>query len=160
MTPTDLPDEILQFFQDERPWGTDQNLPQVYVSNFHRIRDTETINRHSKIFLRYLNHSHSPLIETIAHVLEDIFSRQTNAFKINMSFSFILQHRETGEFRYHYASNNDQLLNSPRLIRNQHDLDTLLDFLASQDFPSHLKDQRPNTKWVIDALSAFEFIWS
>ena len=69
-----------------------------------------------------------------------------------MSFSFILQHRETGEFRYHYTSNNDQLLNSPCLIRNQHDLDTLLDFLASQDFPSHLKDQRPNTKWVIESI--------
>ena len=126
----------------------DQNLHQVYVRNFHRIRDTETINRHSKIFLRYLNHSNSPLIETIAHILEDIFLRQTNAFKINLSFSFILQHRETGEFRYHCTSNNDQILNSPRLIRNQHDLDNLLDFLASQDFPSHLKDQRPNTKWV------------
>ena len=69
-----------------------------------------------------------------------------------MSISFILQHRETGEFPYHYASNNDQLLNSPRLIRNQHDLDTLLDFLTSQDFPSHLKDQRPNTKWVIERI--------
>ena len=42
--------------------------------------------------------------------------------------------------------------NSPRLIRNQHDLDTLLDFLTSQDFPSHLKDQRPNTKWVIERI--------
>ena len=141
MTPKELPDEIRQFFQEERPWGTDQNLRQVYVRNFHRIRDTESINRRSKIFLRYLNHSHSLLIETIAHVLEDIFRRQTNAFKINMSFSFILQHRETGELGYHYPSNNDQLLNSPRLIRNQHDLDTLLDFLASQDFPSHLMDQ-------------------
>ena len=69
-----------------------------------------------------------------------------------MTFSFILQHRETGEFRYHYASNNDQLLNSPRLIRNQHDFDTLLDFLVSQDFPCHLKDQRPNTKWVIERI--------
>ena len=157
MTPTDVSDEVRQFFHDEQPWGTDQNLHQIYVRNFHRIRDTETINRRSKIFLRYLNHSNSPLIETIAHILKDIFLRQTNAFKINLSFSFILQHRETGEFRYHYASNNNQLLNSPRLIRNQHDLDNLLDFLTSQDFPSHLKDQRPNTKWV---LSAFEFIWS
>ena len=116
MTPTDLPDEIRLFFQEERPWGTDQNLRQVYVRNFHCIRDTETINQRSKIFLRYLNHSHSPFIETIAHVLKDIFRRQTSAFKINMSFSSILQHQETGEFRYHYASNNDQLLNSPCLI--------------------------------------------
>ena len=152
LSPTDVPDAIRQFFHDDQPWGSDPNLRQVYIRNFHRIRDTETINRRSKIFLRYLNHSNSPLIETIAHILKDIFLRQTNAFKINMSFSFILQQRETGEFRYHYASNNDQLLNSPRLIRNQHDLDILLDFLSSQDFPSHLKDQRPNTKWVIERI--------
>ena len=112
LSPTDVPHEVRQFFNDEQPWGTDQNLRQVYIRNFHRIRDTETINQRSKIFLRYLNHSNSPLIETIAHVLKDIFLRQTNAFKINLSFSFILQHRETGEFRYHYASNNDQILNS------------------------------------------------
>ena len=81
------------------------------------------------------------------------FLRQTHAFKINLSFSFILQHhRETGEFRYHYASNNEKILNSPRLIRNHHDLDNLLDFLVSQDFPSHLKNQRPNTKWVIERI--------
>ena len=63
-----------------------------------------------------------------------------------------MKHRETGEFRYHYASNNNQLLASPRLIRNQHDLDNFSEFLASQDFPSHLKDQRPNTKWVIERI--------
>ena len=156
LSPTDVPDEVQQFFHDEQPWGTDQNLCQVYVQNFHRIRDTETINRHSNIFLRYLNHSNSPLIETIANVLNKIFHRQTNAFKINLSFSFNLQHRETGEFRYHYASNNNQLLNSPRLIQNQHDLDILLDFLASQDFPSHLKDQCPNTKWVIERIVSLQ----
>ena len=152
MTPTDVPDEVRQFFQEEKPWETDQNLPQVYVRNFHRIRDSETNHRCSRIFLRYLHHDHAPLIETIAQALEHIFRHQTNAFKINLSFSFILQHRETGEFRYHCTSNNNQLLNSPKLIRNQQDIDNLLDFLASQDFSSHLKDQCPNTKWVIERI--------
>ena len=27
-----------------------------------------------------------------------------------------------------------------------------MDFVASQDFPSHLKDQRPSTKWVIEGI--------
>ena len=144
--------EIQQFFRDERSWGTDRNLRQVYVQNFQRIRDSETLNRRSRIYLRYLNHSNSPLIETIAHATEDIFQRQTNAFKMNLSFSFILQHRETGEFRYHPAGNNNLLFNSPRLIRNQQDLENLLDHLAAKDFPSHLKDQRPNTKWVIERI--------
>ena len=74
---------------------------------------------------------------------------------MNLSFSFILQHRETGEFRYHYASNNNQILNSPRLIQNQEDLENLLNHLAAKDFPSHLKDQRPNTKWVIERIVSF-----
>ena len=154
MTSTDenIPHEIRQFFRDEQPWGTDRNLRQVYVQNFQRIRDSETLNRRSRIYLRYLNHSKSPLIESIAHALEDIFQRQTNAFKMNLSFSFILQHRETGEFRYYYASNNNQILNSSRLIRSQQDLENLLDHLAAKEFPSHLKDHRPNTKWVIERI--------
>ena len=154
ITPADenIPHEIHQFFRDEQPWGTDQNLRQIYVQNFPRFRDSETLNRRSRIFLRYSCHDRAPLIESIAHAIENIFQRQTNAFKINLSFSFILQHRETGEFRYHYASNNNQLLNSPRLIRNQQDLENLLDHLAAKDFPSHLKDQRPNTKWVIEHI--------
>ena len=83
---------------------------------------------------------------------EPLSGPSTNAFKIDLSFSFILQHRETGEFRYHYAGNNNQLLNSPRLIRNQQDLENLLDHLAAKDFPSHLKDQCPNTKRVIEHI--------
>ena len=154
MTPAHetIPHKIQQFCRDERPWGTDRNLRQIYVQNFQCIRDSETLNRRSRIHLRYLNHSNSPLIETIAHAIEDIFQRQTNAFKMNLSFSFILQHRETGDFRYHYATSNNQLLNSPCLIRNQQDLENLLDHLAAKDFPSHLKDQRPNTKWVIERI--------
>ena len=154
VTPADenISQELRQFFRDEQPWGTDRNLRQVYVRNFHRIRDSETNHRRSRTPLRYLRHDRAPLIETIAQALENIFRRQSNAFKINLSFSFILQHRETGEFRYFYASNNQQILKSPKLIRNQPDLDNLLDFLASQDFPSHLKDQRPNTKWVTERI--------
>ena len=160
LSPTDVPDVVRQFFHDEQPWGTDQNLRQIYVRNFHRIRDTETINRRSKIFLRYLNHSNSLLIETITHILKDIFLRQTNAFKISLSFSFILQHRQTGEFRYHYTSNNDQILHSPSLIRNQHDLAIFWIFLPLRTFHLTSKINAPTQNGSLNALSVFEFIWS
>ena len=90
-TDTTLPDEVRQFFRDEQPWGTDRNLRQVDVQNFPRIRDSETLNRRSRIYLRYLRHDHAPLIETIAHAVENIFLSQSNSFKITLSFSFILQ---------------------------------------------------------------------
>ena len=154
MTPADenIPQELRDFFRDEQPWGTDLNLREVYVCNFHCIRDSETNHRRSRTFLRYLRHDCAPLIETIAKALEDIFCRQSNAFKISLSFSFSLQQRETGEYRYFYTSNNQQIFKSPKLIWNRQDIDNLLDFLASQDFLSHLKDQRPNTKWVIERI--------
>ena len=85
-------------------------------------------------------------------VIKEIYHHQSHAFKINLSFSFILQHRETLEYRYFYASNNEQLLKSPRLIRNQRDLQNLSNHLAAKDFPSLLKEQRPNTKWVIERI--------
>ena len=44
------------------------------------------------------------------------------------------------------------MLKSPRLIRNQQDLQNLLNHLAAKDFPSLPKEQRPNTKWVIERI--------
>ena len=85
-------------------------------------------------------------------VMKEIYHHQSHAFKINLSFLFILQHRETLEYRYFYASNNEQLLKSARLIRNQQYLQNLLNHLSAKDFPSLLKEQRPNTKWVIERI--------
>ena len=83
---------------------------------------------------------------------EQVFCHQSQAFKINMSFSYILQNRETGEYRFFYASNNEQLLNIPKLIRNQEDLNKLLDHLESKDYPTFLKQHCPNSKWTIERI--------
>ena len=81
-----------------------------------------------------------------------VFRHQPQAFKINMSFSYILQNHETGEYRFFYASNNAQLLNIPKLIHDQEDLNKLLDQLASKDYPTFLKQHRPNSKWTIERI--------
>ena len=86
------------------------------------------------------------------NVIDQVFRRQSQAFKINMSFSYILQNCETGEHRFFYASNSEQLLNIPKLIRNQQDLNKLLDHLASKDYPTFLKQHRPNSKWTIERI--------
>ena len=117
-----------------------------------QIKDQEIRGRHTRTYLRYLNDQQGTLINNMQTVIKEIYHHQSHAFKISLSFSFILQHRETLEYRYFYASNNEQLLKSPRLIRNQQDLQNLLNHLAAKDFPSLLKKQRPNTKWVIEHI--------
>ena len=94
----------------------------------------------------------APLSTTSQTVIKEVYHHQSHAFKINLSFSFILQHRETLEYCYFYASNNEQLLKSPHLIQNKQDLQNLLNHLAAKGFPSLLKEQRPNTKWVIECI--------
>ena len=164
------PDDNEQFFKDiekhenqnhafiefsERygePWGDDLQLKQLYKTHMGQIKNQEIRGRCTRTYLRYLNDQRGTLIENMQTVMKEIYHHQSHAFKINLSFSFILQHRETLEYRYFYASNNEQLLNSPRLIRNQQDLQNLLNHLAAKDFPSLLKEQRPNTKWVIERI--------
>ena len=92
------------------------------------------------------------LLEAMENVIEQVFHCQYQAFKINMSFSYIPQNCETGEYRFFYASNNEQLLNIPKLICNQKDLNKLLDRLASKDFPTFLKQHHPNSKWTIERI--------
>ena len=90
-----------------------------------QIKDQEIRGRRPRTYLRYLNDQRGTLINNMETVMKEIYYYQSHAFKINLSFSFILQHRETLEYRYFYASNNEQLLKSPRLNRNKQDLQNL-----------------------------------
>ena len=134
------------------PWGDDLQLKELYKTHMSQIKNQEIRGRRTRTYLRYLNDHIGTLIDNMETIMKEIYHHQSHAFKINMSFSFILQHRETLEYRYFYASNNEQLLKSPRLIRNQRDLQNLLNHLAAKDYPSVLKEQRPNTKWVIERI--------
>ena len=86
------------------------------------------------------------------NVIDQVFRRQSQAFKINMSFSYILQNSETREYGFFYASNNEQLLNIPKLICNQEDLNKFLDHLANKNYPTFLKQHHPNNKWTIERI--------
>ena len=106
------------------PWGDDEQLKQLYKTHMSQIKNQEIRGRCTRTYLRYLNDQQGTLINNMETVMKEIYHHQSHAVKINLSFSFILQHRETLEYRYFYASNNEQLLKSPRLIRNQRDLQT------------------------------------
>ena len=84
--------------------------------------------------------------------IEEVYRLQNHSVEINLSFSAIFQNRETHEYKFYYASNNTKLLDKPKLIQNQDDLNNLLNFLSAKDFPTHLKNQRPNTKWVLERI--------
>ena len=53
--------------------------------------------------------------DSIAHAIENIFHCQTNAFKINLSFYFILQHRENGKISISLRQQRQPITKVPQI---------------------------------------------
>jgi hypothetical protein len=67
---------------------------------------------------------HDMTVSTFPEMVRRIFRQQTTAFKINLSFGFILRNVETGELRYYHSSqNNSRFFDAPHLIRTEEDLE-------------------------------------
>ena len=77
-----------------------------------------------------------------------------------MSFGFILHNTETAALQYHHPSaNNNLVLEQPFLISNQADLDRLYEQVNNIDFLEWIRQQRPNSKWVVDLVTNVAFVW-
>ena len=78
-----------------------------------------------------------------------------------MSFGFILCNTETAALQYHHPSaNNNLVLEQPFLISNQADLDRLYEQVNNIDFLEWIRQQRPNSKWVVDLVTnVTSFAW-
>ena len=61
---------------------------------------------------------------TLESPLKTMFEQQTNAFKINLCYGFVLKNKNTGCYRYYHSSCNccGRYLDEPSLITNQDDL--------------------------------------
>jgi hypothetical protein len=65
---------------------------------------------------------------------------------------------ETDELRYYHSSqNNSRFFDVPHLIRTEEDLEKFLDELQGQDILEFIRQQRPDTKWVVHLLTNVTF---
>ena len=86
--------------------------------------------------------------------LQDIFKAQQHPFKVNLSYGFVLHNNESGEKRYYHPSqNNARVLDQPILVRNQVDLDKFKESVKQVDLLEWARQQRPNSKWVVDKVT-------
>jgi len=87
-----------------------------------------------------------------------IFDQQSTAFTINLSFGFMLRNVETGELRYFHSSfNNKRYFDIPNRIRNEEDLERFIEEIARQDLWEYIRQQRPDTKWVVQLITNVAF---
>ena len=124
----------------------------LYLRHWNAIKTQE--NSGSRVQDRYNFTLKEITSSTFPEMVRNIFTQQTSAFRINVSFGFILRNVETGELRYYHPSqNNDRFFDVPYLIRNEEELDKLLDELSRHDILEYVRQQRPDTKWVVHLLA-------
>ena len=90
--------------------------------------------------------------DTLTDRLKRVYQQQRNAFKVNISFNFVLRNIETGELRLFYASNNTSVLDAPMLVNNARTFRHFIDVLEAIDIFEWSRRQRPNSKEVFCSL--------
>ena len=89
-----------------------------------------------------------------------LFDQQTTAaFKVNVSFDFVLREKENNRLRYYHSSNNccGRYLEEPSLITNRDDFESFLERIREPDILQWAVAQRPNSDWVCEHVTNATF---
>jgi hypothetical protein len=91
-------------------------------------------------------------------MLRRIFTQQSTAMTINVSFGFMWGNVEAEELRYYHPSQNKARLSDvPHWIQSEEDIDKLLAYLSRQDMLECIRQQSPDIKWVVHPLTNVTF---
>ena len=87
--------------------------------------------------------------------LRNVFQEQTNAFKINLSYGFVLRNKNTGQYKYYHPSCNccGRYLDEPSLVTNSKDFDKFLERIRETDVLQWAINQRPDSAWVCELVT-------
>ena len=87
--------------------------------------------------------------------LGHIFTDQTTAFKLNISYGFILRNRTSGRYRYYHSSCNccGRYLDESSLITNADTFENFLERIKEPDILKWALSQRPNSDWVVEIVT-------
>ena len=98
---------------DEPPWGDpvrDVSLRQIYEGNQNVILADAKIGKGRKVIYNLPTNNLRDGVDEIWWKLDEIFTDQNSAFKINLSLGLTLRNMEIGEYRYFAPHVNDSLV--------------------------------------------------
>ena len=128
----------------------------LYLRHWNTIQTQE--NSRNRVQERYSFALNDIASSTFPEIARHTFTQQPTAFTINLSFGFMLRNVKTGELRYFHSSfNNNRYFDIPHRIRNVEDLERFIEEIARQDLLEYIRQQRPDTKWVVHLLTNVAF---
>ena len=138
------------------PWDGDDALRQVYENNAPLILEN---HRQGPIRTTYnFPVTNDVNVDQLMDFADGIYRRQQRAFRLNLVFGVILQHRETGSYRYFVPYSNNGVFERPIYISRRGDLQLLRRQLETKDILTELLRQRPDTKWIPVLVTNVHFL--
>ena len=136
------------------PSTQDTELQKVLIENWASIR---THVARGPVQLRY--NFRLTCLDTRAMELRQILEEQTNAFKVNVSFGFVLQHKQSQRYKYYHSSCNccGMYLDEPSLVTNEDTFEAFLERIHQQDVLKWAINQRPDSDWICHILTNMTF---
>ena len=89
-------------------------------------------------------------------IITDIYAAQPTAFKLNLSFAFILYDTINHEYRYYYNSANNMLFEKAITISDRQDLESLMKKIVNLDLATNYYLKKPSSSWVLCGLTNVE----
>ena len=139
--------------------SSEESITQMYRQHWPQIRTRFSHQNRLQDWYNFRLSTISPA--SLREQLSRIFADQTTVFKVNFAFEFILRNTETDALQYHHPSaNNNLVLEQPFLVSNREDLERLYEQVNNIDFLEWVRQQRPNSKWVVDLVTKVTwFVW-
>ena len=108
---------------------------------------------------RYNHRFTTPDMRVLKEPLGELFDEQTTAFKVNLSFGFILKQKVIGRLRYYHSSNNccGRYMEEPSLITNRADFESFQERIQEPDLLNWAVSQRPNSDWICEMVTNVTF---
>ena len=108
---------------------------------------------------RYNHRFTTPDMRVLKEPIGELFDEQTTAFKVNLSFGFILKQKVTGRLRYYHSSNNccGRYMEEPSLITNRDDFESFQERIQEPDLLNWAVSQRPNSDWICEMVTNVTF---
>ncbi|KXJ22829.1 Zinc finger and SCAN domain-containing protein 22 [Exaiptasia diaphana] len=139
--------------------NSDQQIRNMINQHWSEIRTRQSRRNRLQDWYNFRLESYDR--QVFHQYLQQILADQTTVFWLNMSFGFVLRNTETGDLQYYHAShNNHRVFDKPFLIGNVRDIDRVADTIHELDIAEWVKQQRPNSKWVVDVITNVTFFVS
>ena len=144
-----------------QPWvdeegNVDQALRDIFIRYDHVISRSHRSGNFMDEYNFRVNGEFS--YETLHEHVREIYRASQSAFRINITFGFILKNIEDGSYRYFYAHNNEGVFSSPFTISNADDVLQLFRKINQLDILQSIYKLRPNTKWKVHTLTNIRYV--